>query len=134
MQNFEEDDDSITGINVTPLVDISLVLLIIFMVTASFIVEPSIKVDLPKATTGDANPEFTAFITINTKNELFLNGQADDGRQDQGGTGQDYTGRSRTCRRRSPADKNVTHGEFVRILDLVRTVGITKLGIGTTEE
>jgi len=42
----------ITGINVTPLVDITLVLLIIFMVTASYIVSPSIKIDLPKAASG----------------------------------------------------------------------------------
>ncbi|MES1210273.1 MAG: biopolymer transporter ExbD, partial [Pseudomonadota bacterium] len=42
----------IAGINVTPLVDITLVLLIIFMVTASYIVSPSIKVDLPQAGSG----------------------------------------------------------------------------------
>ena len=42
----------IVDINVTPLVDITLVLLIIFMVTASYIVSPAIKVDLPKAASG----------------------------------------------------------------------------------
>src|SRR5215831_5250026 len=42
-------DDEITGINVTPLVDIVLVLLIIFMVTASFIVRETLEVDLPRA-------------------------------------------------------------------------------------
>ena len=41
MQEFETEEDAITGINVTPLVDITLVLLIIFMVTARFIAEPS---------------------------------------------------------------------------------------------
>src|SRR5580704_7273338 len=45
-------DDAITGINVTPLVDVTLVLLIIFMVTAKIIVSQSIPLDLPKAATG----------------------------------------------------------------------------------
>ena len=45
------DDDEITGINVTPLVDVMLVLLIIFMVTATYIVNQSINVNLPKADT-----------------------------------------------------------------------------------
>jgi biopolymer transport protein ExbD len=44
----QDDDDMITGINVTPLVDVTLVLLIIFMVTASFIVAPAVKVELPQ--------------------------------------------------------------------------------------
>jgi biopolymer transport protein ExbD len=45
-------DDEISGINVTPFVDIALVLLIIFMVTAKYIVSQSIPVDLPEAATG----------------------------------------------------------------------------------
>ncbi|MDB5214761.1 MAG: Biopolymer transport protein ExbD/TolR, partial [Myxococcaceae bacterium] len=45
-------DDAITGINVTPLVDITLVLLIIFMVTAKLIVSKSVPLDLPKAASG----------------------------------------------------------------------------------
>jgi biopolymer transport protein ExbD len=52
--HFEDEDAGrmITDINVTPLVDIVLVLLIIFMVTTTYIVNPSIKVELPKAATG----------------------------------------------------------------------------------
>ena len=54
--NFGSGDDDpgpmIVNINVTPLVDITLVLLIIFMVTASYIVSPAIRVDLPKAASG----------------------------------------------------------------------------------
>ena len=48
------DDDPIVDINITPLVDIILVVLIIFMVTATYIMEPSIKVSLPEAATGEA--------------------------------------------------------------------------------
>jgi biopolymer transport protein ExbD len=48
----DSSDDAITGINVTPLVDIVLVLLIIFMVTAKLIVSKSVPLDLPKAASG----------------------------------------------------------------------------------
>ena len=47
-----DSEDAITGINVTPLVDITLVLLIIFMVTAKLIVSKSVPLDLPKAASG----------------------------------------------------------------------------------
>ena len=47
-----DDDDMISGINVTPLVDVTLVLLIIFMVTATYIVRESIEVELPRAAHG----------------------------------------------------------------------------------
>ena len=46
------EDDGITGINVTPLVDVMLVLLIIFMVTANYIANQAISLQLPKAATG----------------------------------------------------------------------------------
>src|ERR1700730_15590324 len=48
----QDTDEGIVGINVTPLVDITLVLLIIFMVTAKIIVSQSVPLDLPKAATG----------------------------------------------------------------------------------
>jgi len=48
-----QSDDIISEINVVPLVDIVLVLLIIFMVTATFMVKPAIDMELPKADTGD---------------------------------------------------------------------------------
>src|SRR3954466_7985944 len=48
----QDDDGMVSGINVTPLVDITLVLLIIFMVTAKLIVSKSVPLDLPKAASG----------------------------------------------------------------------------------
>ena len=48
-----DEEDLITDINVTPLVDIVLVLLIVLMVTSSYLVNKSINVELPKAATGE---------------------------------------------------------------------------------
>src|SRR5215510_7032094 len=74
---YGSDDDSgrmIVDINVTPLVDITLVLLIIFMVTASLIVNPGIKVDLPKAASGTEQTKSTLALTLSKEGVLFLNG------------------------------------------------------------
>ena len=58
--NFNmDDDDGITGINVTPLVDVMLVLLIIFMVTANYIQNDAIGLSLPKSETAKGNSEPT---------------------------------------------------------------------------
>ncbi len=50
----EGDDEMISGINVTPLVDVTLVLLVIFMVTATYVAKEAIQVDLPRAAAGGA--------------------------------------------------------------------------------
>src|SRR3954454_11021668 len=80
--HFEDEEAGrmITDINVTPLVDIVLVLLIIFMVTTSYIVNPSIKVDLPKAATGSDQVKTTLGLTLTKDGGLYLNGdKTDDG-------------------------------------------------------
>ena len=68
----------ISGINVTPLVDIMLVLLIIFMVTTTVIVKDSIPIKLPEASTGEAKKVSILAVTVNAKGELFLNGESAD--------------------------------------------------------
>jgi len=69
-------DDGIFDINVTPLVDVMLVLLIIFMVTATFILTPVVKVDLPKAVSEDTldQEKATLSIYLSKDNELALAG------------------------------------------------------------
>src|SRR5215813_12848322 len=70
---LKDDDDVITGINVTPLVDITLVLLIIFMMTASYIVSPAIKVELPKAATAESVVQSMLALVLTREGDLFLN-------------------------------------------------------------
>ncbi len=77
--SYEDDDGggvggAITDINVTPLVDITLVLLIIMMVAAPLIVNnPSIKVELPKASTGDETQKSTISLTLRKDGVLYYN-------------------------------------------------------------
>jgi biopolymer transport protein TolR len=130
MQDFDPEEDAITGINVTPLVDITLVLLIIFMVTARFIAEPSIGVNLPKTSEkgGGQASDNNVFLTINEKREIFLmNKPVPEGQ---------LAGQIRNLIHEKPnmnlvlrADKNVPHGYVIEILDLVRNEGVTQFGI-----
>lgn len=75
----DEDSEGITDINVTPFVDVVLVLLVVFMVTAKLIVSRGIEVDKPKATTG-GDVESPLRVSIKSDGSLFVNGDpfADD--------------------------------------------------------
>ena len=72
--NFNMDDDEgITGINVTPLVDVMLVLLIIFMVTANYIQNDAIGLSLPKSETAKGNSEPTDLeFTIKSDGQYYF--------------------------------------------------------------
>lgn len=130
MQDFESDDEPITGINVTPLVDITLVLLIIFMVTARLISEPSFGVNLPKSTMHEKATvtEKDVFLTIDEKDQIFLNGEKVT--KDQLGP------KIRELKKTRPdmnvilrADRRIPHGDVMEALDRVRAEGVTQFGI-----
>ncbi len=129
-QSSVEDDEPITGINVTPLVDIVLVLLIIFMMTASYIVRPAIDVSLPKAATGEQRPNTSLVLVISREGRTFLNNQEVTDQQIRGFI------REETRKGRDPeavlaADASVPHGKMVALIDLIREEGLTKFAINT---
>jgi biopolymer transport protein ExbD len=72
MQGRNEDDELVQGINITPLVDITLVLLIIFMVTANFVSEQGLRVTLPKAATQENAPTPAITVSIGPHGELRM--------------------------------------------------------------
>ena len=123
-----DDDEAITGINVTPLVDIMLVLLIIFMVASTYIVKPSIEVDLPKAATGGDAMDTTISIVIAPDGTLFLNGEptTEDGIAAKCAT---VSKTDKDAQAIIAADKATPHGKVVRIIDLVRQNGVMKFAI-----
>src|SRR6186713_151751 len=63
----------IVGINVTPLVDVVLVLLIIMMVSATYIVSQSLKVELPKTASSDESVARTLVVTVTKQGTYLLN-------------------------------------------------------------
>src|SRR5512143_2182962 len=127
---FQDDDSGrmITDINVTPLVDITLVLLIIFMVTTTYIVNPSIKVDLPKAVSGSDQVRTTLALTLTKEGQLYLNGD----RSDEASVLKQIAAelpKNPDLQAIIAADKIVPHGSVVHIIDFVRRAGVRKFAI-----
>jgi len=124
----DNDDEGINGINVTPLVDITLVLLIIFMVTASYIVKETIEVELPRAAHGGETVQKTFAVLVTRDGRMFLNGvPVDDGAlvaevQRARSAGEDVQAIV-------GADKNATHGAVTHLLDVLKGAGVTKFAI-----
>jgi len=134
--SYGNDDDSgrmIVDINVTPLVDITLVLLIIFMVTASYIVSPAIKVDLPKAASGTEQTKTTLALTLSKEGHLFLNGQpsSDDAVVRHIGT---ELPKNPELQAIIAADKAVAHGDVIHVIDMVKRAGVHRFAISTDKE
>lgn len=127
---FEDDDAGrmITEINVTPLVDITLVLLIIFMVTTTYIVNPSIKVDLPKAITGSDQTRTTLALTLTKDGQLYLNGDLSDETKVAAQIAAELP-KNPDLQAIIAADKVVPHGAVVHIIDLVKRAGVRKFAI-----
>jgi biopolymer transport protein TolR len=120
-------DEIIADINVTPFVDVSLVLLIIFMVTATYIIAQSIPVDLPEAATGE-NVVTTLAITMTENGDIYLDGAKTDKAALTRTVGQARS-KNDDLRVVIAADKRVTHGAVVSIIDLVRKLGVSKFAI-----
>ena len=126
--NNRSDDDLITDINITPMVDIILVLLIIFMVTASVIVTPAIKIDLPKAANAEDNPESTFSLVLTKEGKLFLNGK-ETGWQELQDTAVKQAASNQNLQAIISADKEVTHGEVIHLIDVIKGAGINKFAL-----
>ena len=128
-----QNDDMITGINVTPLVDITLVLLIIFMVTATYVVKETIEVDLPKAASGGETVGTTLALVIDKDGKLYVDGSE---------TGADHArelvraalATDKDAKAIISADKRVSHGQVVEVIDLVKSEGLVKFAINIEKD
>jgi biopolymer transport protein ExbD len=124
------DADGIVGINVTPLVDIMLVLLIIFMVASSYIVNPAIEVDLPQAASAGEALDTTLSLVLKADGALFLNGEAAS-RDVVAAQCKAASGRDPQTQAIIAADAGASHGQVVRLIDLVKLNGVRKFAIST---
>lgn len=127
----DDDDGLISAINVTPLVDVVLVLLIIFMVTARIIHSQGLPMDLPKAAKGD--PIQTIFsVELTADGQTVVDSQAvenDDAIQKLAKAGRLENPELRAVIR---ADKKVEHGRVIHVLDLLKRAGIAKIAFAVS--
>lgn len=133
---YVDEEESVIGdINVTPLVDITLVLLIVYMITVPTIVNnPAIKIDLPTAASGSETPATNLNLTIQRNVaggiSVFANGEVAD---------------TETLRAMVPplveknqdlaaviaADKGIAYGDVVQVVDLLGSLGVGRFALET---
>ena len=128
-----DDDELISGINVTPLVDIVLVLLIIFMVTATYIVRATIPVELPRAAHGGDAVGTVLSVVLTKEGQVFLDGVARTDAELSART-REAVSRDGEARVVISADKGALHGAVVHVIDLVRGAGATRFAIHVEKE
>jgi biopolymer transport protein ExbD len=127
-------DDLIGGVNITPIVDVCLTLLIIFIVTASSIVNRSMPVELPKAATAESTPPAVLNVAIDREGKVFLNGAP--------GRIEDIPAAVEDARRRAEAsstklagfvsaDVAAPYGRFAEAVDRLRLAGVTEIALDT---
>jgi len=127
----DDDDGLIAGINVTPLVDVTLVLLIIFMVTARIIVSQGMPMDLPKSASGEAlQTIFAVELTADGKTRVDSEAVADD--EALTPFAKRVKVKNKDLRAVIRADKKVEHGRVIHVLDLLRRSGIAKIAFAVT--
>ena len=124
----ETQEPAITGINVTPLVDILLVVLIIFMATAPLIHNRAMKVDLPKAAQHEKAATEALQVLFNARREIYLSGKRMTA-EELGRTLKALTSLSADVRVALRADRAIPYGEIVGLLDAVRGAGVRKIGL-----
>lgn len=130
-----DDDNGINEINVTPMVDVMLVLLIIFMVTANYMTSQSIDMKLPKASTGQANDAAAQNLafSIDKDSKLFLDGQPVS-YEDLGAVLAERKAAKPDVSALISADVKTPHGEVVKLIDFIRKNGISNFAINVEVE
>ncbi len=123
-----DDDQPMSDINVTPFVDIILVVLIIFMVTTPIIMKPSINVNLPKAASGEQTNPTQLSITITAVGQIVVNGTVvTEG--DVGNLAKELIAKNPDVQALISADKDVPHGKVIGVIDAVKSAGVTRFAI-----
>jgi biopolymer transport protein ExbD len=121
---------AITGINVTPLVDITLVLLIVFMVTAKLIVRrQGLPVDLPRAASGEAVQEVFGLV-IASDGSIQIDGQLLPDDASVLARARAAASANRDVRAVLQADGSVPHRRVMHALDLLRQANVGKIAFG----
>lgn len=129
-QGDEENSGLITEINVTPMVDIMLVLLIIFMVTAQIIVSPAMKVELPRAAgkMAGGEPEPDVVVVVTREGEFQYQGRKISPDDLTPALSKAFAEKP-NARLLIVADKKAYHGNVVNAMNIAKTVGFTRLGV-----
>lgn len=126
---YKDDDDApITDINVTPFVDVVLVLLVVFIVTAKLIVARGVEIDKPKATSG-GDVQSSLRVSIDQSGALFVNG--DKYEDDTKAIARIAEIAKATDKPKAiiAGDRRSAYGGVMRAIDLVQKAGVTAIAL-----
>lgn len=129
----QQDDEEITGINVTPLVDIVLVLLIIFMVTANFIVRETVEVDLPRAAHGGETVQGLINVVMDKDAKLFFDGAPVDEDELRRKISEQVK-KDPDTRAIISADQSLSYGRVMHLIDVVKGQGVAKFALNIEKD
>jgi biopolymer transport protein ExbD len=119
----------ISGINVTPLVDVMLVLLVIFIVTAKIIVTPAVPLDLPHAAHGE-EVQVILSVIVPVRGPMLVNGAALPNDEALEEKARAALAGDRDLRAVIQADGDVPHRRVIHVLDLLKGAGLTRVAFG----
>jgi biopolymer transport protein ExbD len=122
-----------SAVDITSAVDIVFLLVIFFMVSSTFIMNPGMKIDLPKSKTADARPGKDIVITVKPNDSIFVN--SDPVRIDS---------LAEVLRRRVReenkdmviirGDRTIPYQTLIAVMDACRSIGITRINLSTEKE
>ncbi|MCP3136007.1 ExbD/TolR family protein [Pyxidicoccus xibeiensis] len=129
----QDNEEEITGINVTPLVDIVLVLLIIFMVTANFIVRETVEVDLPRAANGGETVQGLVNVVLDKDGKLFFDG-TELSEAELSAKVAEQVAKDKDTRAIISADQSIPYGRVMKLIDVVKGQGIAKFALNIEKD
>jgi len=124
----DNEDGIISNINITPMVDVILVLLVIFMVTANFLKKESININLPKVASADPNIKESKQVAVTKDGKIFLEGRS----VTESALMQEMRREAKyrpNMRVTLSADEGLSYGTVSRIMGLLRRCGVTKMAL-----
>ncbi|MCB0368505.1 MAG: biopolymer transporter ExbD [Bdellovibrionales bacterium] len=133
--NNDSSNDSglMTSINITPFVDVVLVLLVIFMITAPMLMKDILEVRLPKTQTSDGQALQTLGVAVNKNGNILLNGQL----TDEAGlieVVKSTLAKNSEAQAIISADMEAYYGKVVKVIDILKSSGLNKFAVQIEKE
>jgi biopolymer transport protein ExbD len=123
-------NETISEINVVPLVDIILVVLIIFMVTAPALIKPSVAIDLPEASSSDETTPSLLNVAITADGTVMINNQ-EVNQEEAKNLARIEVERNPAVEAVIVADRELDYGVVVRVLDWIKSTGVNRFAVTT---
>jgi biopolymer transport protein ExbD len=121
-------------INIAPMVDVVFQLIIFFMLSSSFIMQPGIKIKLPKAETTDIIKQKEIFVNITEDGRIYFKGKPVNLLEFEKILREEIKGEKENIILIVKADKDTKHGIVVSVMDKARSCGVDKIAVATLPE